>query len=79
MSHRSLKKAIDVLFDLQFNIHTQLTKVHLKPRKRASALQDKEGNQRIHLPMAFSDALASVLGLPQNLSSSLEFTSQIVF
>ena len=58
----SLVQPVDFLLDLQHNVHSQLTELHIKHKPGAPAQIDKKGKEHPAVTFRLAPFLAEIMG-----------------
>lgn len=61
-----LRKPLDFLLDIRYNIHTQLSEIHIRHKTGAPVYENDEGDEKPDVILTFSEPLANILGFSSN-------------
>ena len=63
----TLVQLVYFLLDLQYNVHSQLTEIHIKHKPGAPVQTDKEGKEHVAVTFRLAPFLAEVIGFANKL------------
>ena len=62
IAYGTLVQPVDFLLDLQHNVHSQLTEIHIKHKQGAPLQIDKEGKEHTAVTLRLAPFLAEIIG-----------------
>ena len=79
IADNTLVQPVDSLLNLRYNVHSQLTEIHIKHKPGAPVQIDKEGKERVAVTLRFAPFTAELTALKIYFFTLSVFTLQIEF